>query len=150
MDAYHMSRGMRFSTMWYVWPAKPQISLRIHTVWPEPLLVTFIFYECLATGWPTFGDSKLKRRLHRLVWVYTCQNATLLEMLTICLWSAMLCFCARCHKLTASFCSSWCFRSPWAIKVLKSSRASVVCLFWVWRYNLCQLMRLRYIQCSPL
>ena len=26
-----------------------------------------------------FGVSKLKRGLHRLVWVYTCQNATLLE-----------------------------------------------------------------------
>ena len=25
--------------------------------------------------------SKLKRRLHRLVWVYTCQNATLLEII---------------------------------------------------------------------
>ena len=28
----------------------------------------------------TFGVSKLKRRLHRLVWVYTCQNATWLEI----------------------------------------------------------------------
>ena len=28
----------------------------------------------------TFGVSKLKRRLQRLVWVYTCQNATLLEI----------------------------------------------------------------------
>ena len=27
-----------------------------------------------------FGGSKLKRRLHRLVWVYTCQNTTLLEI----------------------------------------------------------------------
>ena len=27
-----------------------------------------------------FGVSKLKRRLHRLVWVYTCQNITLLEI----------------------------------------------------------------------
>ena len=27
-----------------------------------------------------FGVSKLKRRLHRLVWVYSCQNATLLEI----------------------------------------------------------------------
>ena len=29
---YHVSRDMRFSTMWYVRPAKPQISLRIRTV----------------------------------------------------------------------------------------------------------------------
>ena len=28
----HMSRGMRFPTMWYVRPAKPQISLRIRAV----------------------------------------------------------------------------------------------------------------------
>ena len=28
----HMSRDMRFPTMWYVRPAKPQISLRIRAV----------------------------------------------------------------------------------------------------------------------
>ena len=28
----------------------------------------------------SFGVSKLKRRFHRLVRVYTCQNATLLEI----------------------------------------------------------------------
>ena len=27
-----VSRNMRFPTMWYVWPAKPQISLRICAV----------------------------------------------------------------------------------------------------------------------
>ena len=62
----HMSRGMRFPTMWFVRPAKPQISLRIRAVWSEPLLVAWIFYDCLATGWTLFGVSKLKRRLHRL------------------------------------------------------------------------------------
>ena len=36
---YHMSRNMRFPTMWYVPPAKPRISLRIRAVWSEPLLV---------------------------------------------------------------------------------------------------------------
>ena len=30
---------MRFPTRWYVWPAKPQISLRIRAIWSEPLLV---------------------------------------------------------------------------------------------------------------
>ena len=30
---------------WYVRPAKPQISLRICVVWPEPLLVAWIFYD---------------------------------------------------------------------------------------------------------
>ena len=29
---YHLSQCMRFPTMWYVRPAKPQISLRIRTV----------------------------------------------------------------------------------------------------------------------
>ena len=71
---------MRFPTMWYVWPAKPQISLRIRAVWSEPLLVTCIYCECQATDWTSFGVSKLKRSLHRLVWIYTCQNATLLEI----------------------------------------------------------------------
>ena len=76
----YMSRVLRFPTMWYVRPAKPQISLRISAVWSEPLLVALIFHECQATDWTSFGVSKLKRRLHRLVWVYTCQNATLFEI----------------------------------------------------------------------
>ena len=41
-----MSQCMRFPTMWYVRPAKPQTSLRIRAVWSEPLLVAWIFYEC--------------------------------------------------------------------------------------------------------
>ena len=60
-----MSRDMRFPTMWYVRPAKAQISLRIRAVWSEPLLIAWIFYECLATDRTAFGVSKLKRRLHR-------------------------------------------------------------------------------------
>ena len=63
-----------------MWPAKPQISLRIRAVLPETLLVARIFYDCKASDWTQFGISKLKRRLHRLVWVYTFQNATLLEI----------------------------------------------------------------------
>ena len=65
---------MRFPTMWYVRPAKPQISLRIRAVWSEPLLVAWVFYDCLATDWTSFGVSWLKRRLQRLVRVYACQN----------------------------------------------------------------------------
>ena len=42
----NLSQCMRFPTMWYVRPAKPQISLRIGAVWSEPLLVAWIFYEC--------------------------------------------------------------------------------------------------------
>ena len=30
-----MSRSMGFPTMWYVRPAKPQISLRVRAVWSE-------------------------------------------------------------------------------------------------------------------
>ena len=36
--------------------------------------------DCKATDWIQFGVSKLKRRLQRLVWVYNCQNGTLLEI----------------------------------------------------------------------
>ena len=75
-----MGRDMSFPTMWYVRPAKPQISLRIRAVWSEPLLVAWIFYDCLATDWTSFVVSKLKGRVHRLVWVYSCQKATLLEI----------------------------------------------------------------------
>ena len=38
-----MSHDMRFPTMWYVRQAKAQTSLRIPTVWSEPLLVAWIF-----------------------------------------------------------------------------------------------------------
>ena len=79
-----MSQCMRLPIMWYVQPAKPLISLRIRAVWSEPLLVAWVFYDCKATDWTPFGVSKLKRMLHRLVWVYTCQNVTLLESPCTC------------------------------------------------------------------
>ena len=41
-----LRRDMRFPTMWYVGPAKAQTSLHIPTVWLEPLLVAWIFYDC--------------------------------------------------------------------------------------------------------
>ena len=72
----HMSRDMTFPTTWYVRPAKPQISLRIRAVWSEPLLVVWLFFYCSATDWTPFQVSKLKGRLHMLVWVCTCQIAT--------------------------------------------------------------------------
>ena len=77
-NVQEMSHHMRFPTMWYERPAKAQTSLRIWAVWSEPLLVTRILYD--YTDWTSFGVSKLKRRLHRLIWVYTCQNATVLEI----------------------------------------------------------------------
>ena len=64
----------------YVWPAKAQTSLRLCAVWSEPLQVAWLFYDCWATDRTPFGVSKLKRRLHRLFWVYSCQNATFLEI----------------------------------------------------------------------
>ena len=76
----NMSHNMRFPTMWYVRPAKAQTSLRIRAVWSEPLLVAWIFSDSYATYWISFVVSKLNRRLYRLVWVYTCQNATLLKI----------------------------------------------------------------------
>ena len=77
---WQMSGNMKFPTMWYVQPAKALTSLRVYTVWSESLLVAWIFCNCIATDWTAFGISTLKRRLHRLVWVYSCQNATLLEI----------------------------------------------------------------------
>ena len=38
-NTVHMSRNMRFPTMWYVRPAKAQTSLHISAVLSEPLLV---------------------------------------------------------------------------------------------------------------
>ena len=46
LDWSDLIHGMGFPTMWYVWPAKPQISLHIRAVWLQPLLVAWIFYEC--------------------------------------------------------------------------------------------------------
>ena len=60
---------MSFPTMWHMRPAKAQINLRIPAVWPEPLLVPWIFCDCQATDWTAFGVSKLNKRLHRLCWV---------------------------------------------------------------------------------
>ena len=77
---FDMSCNMRFPTIWFMKPAKPQISLRICAVWSQPLVVTWIFYKSWATDWTLFGVSKLIRRLQRLVWDNTCQNATLLKI----------------------------------------------------------------------
>ena len=71
---------MRFPTIWYVRPAKAKISLRIRAVWSEPFQVPRILYECSATDWTSFEVSKTKRRLQRLVRVYTCLNVKLLEI----------------------------------------------------------------------
>ena len=41
---YYMGQCMRFPTMWYVRPAKAQISLPLRAVWSLPLLIAWIFY----------------------------------------------------------------------------------------------------------
>ena len=55
---------------------------RSRAVWLEPLPVASIYYDSKDTDRTSFGVSKLKRRLHRLIWVWVsaCQNATLLEI----------------------------------------------------------------------
>ena len=80
VKSMYMSHDMRFPTMWYVRPANAQTSLLIRAVWSEPLLVAWIFYEYKGTDQTSFRVSKLNLRLHRLVWVYSCQNTTLLEI----------------------------------------------------------------------
>ena len=52
---------MRFPTMFYVRPAKAQTSLRIRADLSEPLSVTWLFYDCLATDQTSFEVSKLKK-----------------------------------------------------------------------------------------
>ena len=84
-----------FPKMWYVRPVKPQFSLCICAVWSEPLQVAWIFYECKVSDWTTFGVSELKRRLHRLVWVYTCQNGAVLEITCRGSWSWNIELCLR-------------------------------------------------------
>ena len=52
----------------------------IRAVWSEPFLVAWILLKFQATNQTSSGISMLKRRLHRLVWVHTRRNATLLEI----------------------------------------------------------------------
>ena len=80
MIIINLSHDMGFPTMMHLRPAKAQTSQHIRAVWSEPLLVAWIFYDCKATDRTAFGISNLKRRLHLLVWVYSCQNVTLLEI----------------------------------------------------------------------
>ena len=98
-----MSRDMRFSTMWYVRPAKPQLgaqwlSGRVLDSWPKDQIKqtnkasdqpahTPSLIRAFASHWNILwvlsywlGVSKLKRRMHRLFRVYARQNATLLEI----------------------------------------------------------------------
>ena len=68
---------MRFPTMWYVRPAKPQISLHIRAYLIRAFACRLNILWVLSY-WLKF------HRLHRLTWVYTYQNATLLEITCHC------------------------------------------------------------------
>ena len=103
---------MRFPTMWYVQPAKAQTSLRICAVWSEPLLVSWIFYDCSATCWTAVGVSELNRRLCMLVWVCSCQIATLLEITcrssnTIYFWSQLSIIKSRERSIICAITCYW-------------------------------------------
>ena len=68
----HFSRDMRFPTMWYVRPAKPQISLCIRTVWSEPLLAANMTVKLLTQHHLEFLSLAFR--------VYSCQKSTLFEI----------------------------------------------------------------------
>ena len=105
-----MSRDMRFPTMLNVRPAKPQISLRRRAVWSEHLLVDWIFCDCKATNWTSLVIPNLKTRLHRLLRVYSCQNATLLEITgrgSIIMWQHTRCWYLS-HRREANDLASLC------------------------------------------
>ena len=67
-------------SMWHVRLAKAHISLCIHAVWSEPYLFAWTFYRSSATHRLRTWVAKLKERLHKLIWVYTVQHGTLLEI----------------------------------------------------------------------
>ena len=74
---HYLSHSMRFLTMWYVRPAKAQTIL-------SSLIRAFFSLEYSMTVMLLTAHhlefQSLKRGLHKLVGVYTCQNATLLEI----------------------------------------------------------------------
>ena len=85
-------------------PSKPQISLRIRAVWSEPLQVGWVFYECKATDRTSFGVSKLKRRLHKLNWVFNIVTAQLL-LFNSCVYVSV--FCLNVVNIFMFGCSSY-------------------------------------------
>ena len=130
LDTNYLSHAMRFPTMWYVRSAKSQTSLRICAVWSELLLWAWIFYDCKATYQTAFPVSKLKKRLHRLLWVSTCQNSTLFEIACHALFSNvssnMVCVTskgsdqpAHMHSLIRAFAS--CLNILWLLRYWPNS-----------------------------
>ena len=87
-----MSRNIMFPTMWYVWPAMPQISLRIRTVWSEPLLI----------AWLSMSAKPLSE--HQLEFLSSKGGCTCLSESTIVkmprCWLICLCFVQQTHADT--------------------------------------------------
>ena len=77
-----MSSNMRFPTMWYVRPAKPQISLRICAAWSEPLLDAWIFYVmsryCIISGKSTAPHRRWNTNLSTF-----CINQQIFSVMTL-------------------------------------------------------------------
>ena len=130
-----LSHGVRFPTMWYVRPAKTQISLHIWAVWPELWLVTWKFYACYATDWTKFGVSKLKRRLHSLIWVYTCQNAILLKSQDTALIKAGLwkyhAWLVRPGPISFRTSRKFLFTCPWTSTMYKVNTILYFIFWWI-------------------
>ena len=78
-----------------------------------------------------FGISKLNRRLHRLVWVYSCQNATLLEI--TCRMHILIGIkwlpCYVCSFFSKTFHSTWSYQGGTSfVDPLFFSVLSLLCL----------------------
>ena len=127
---------MRKPTMWFL--------NRSHTNWsvPSPMMarslkfwikkVEELYYLCgenkgadQLRGYRE-ADLRLCFRICRLL-VFPQDGS---YIFTMCFWSPTLCFCARCHRLTASFCNSCFLKSPCVTTVLKSSKDRDACRFW--------------------
>ena len=70
-----------------------------------------------ASDWTAFGVSKLKRRLQKLVWVNTCQNATLLEITCRGLYMEYQIDPRIIHLSQNKYTLSWCFQRQMIINI---------------------------------
>ena len=113
----YMSGDMRFPTKWYVQPAKPQISLRICRAFAIHFNSILVLSYWQNIIW--FGVSKLNRKLQSLVWVYTCQNTTLLEI--TCHGSCSHVFCLPLFQPEVHPGQCWAFRGSQGYIVIKTS-----------------------------
>ena len=146
---------MRFPTMWYVRPAKPQISLSLIRAFASRLNILLLLGYWLNILW----SSMPIRRLHRLVRVYTCQNATLLEItchgsfyFSTEKWQCFLLFIRNISLssqvlrfvLITKLRNSWkCFISPFKLAWVFSSLGNIYLMF-----SKCKKVILKFYQLS--